>query len=475
MELHAQLLTKSKMFCRDDARIFGAEPNSHVCPVCLGMPGALPVANRLAIEQAIMVGLALNCRIADKAVFARKNYFYPDLPKSYQISMYDQPLCQDGWIEIESTQESERSLARIGVRRVHLEEDTAKSFHAGDCSQVDFNRSGLPLMEIVTEPDIRTPEEARQYLLKLQAILRYLGVSTGDMEKGALRCEPNVSVRRIGTKEFGTKVEVKNLNSFRAVKMALEYEIARQTRVLEAGQQVRQVTMGWAEDRGKTVEQRTKEESDDYRYFPDPDIPPIHISVKWVDELRARLPELADAKRARFLTQYGLPLTEAGVLTADREVAEYFETAVSVGRERGIGPKLISNWVTGELFRLLNAENIEIGELHIVPAQLVDLVALVDQGTITTTSGRAVLEEMFGTGRTAQEIVEQRNLAQISDAVALAQIVKQVVVTNPDQVARYREGKETLLHWFVGQVMKATRGKADPQMVKDLLLEALAE
>ncbi len=290
MEIHAQLLTRSKMFCGCDAEVFGAEPNTHVCPVCLALPGTLPVINRRAVEQTIMVGLALNCQIAETAVFSRKNYFYPDLPKAYQISMYDFPLCQHGWVEIEDPDGPEGTPRRIHIRRVHLEEDTAKSFHAGDHSLVDFNRAGLPLIEIVTEPDIQTPEEARQYLIKLRTILRYLGVSTGDMEKGAMRCEANVSLRPVGSDELGTKVEVKNLNSFRSVKLALDYEIERQARALASNQPIRQVTMGWDERHGRTVEQRIKEEADDYRYFPEPDLPPLCISPTWVDEIRAACP-----------------------------------------------------------------------------------------------------------------------------------------------------------------------------------------
>ncbi len=306
MEVHAQLLTQSKVFCSCDAGVFGTDPNTHVCPVCLGMPGVLPVLNRRAIEQTIMVGLALNCQIAETAVFSRKNYFYPDLPKAYQISMYDFPLCQDGWLEIENQDGPEGATKRIGIRRVHLEEETAKSFHVGDHSLVDFNRAGLPLIEIVTEPDIRAPEEARQYLTKLRTILRYLGVSTGDMEKGAMRCEPNVSIRHTGAEALGTKVEVKNLNSFRSVKQALAYEIERQARTLDSGGEIRQVTMGWDEQRGRTVEQRVKEESDDYRYFPEPDLPPLRIARAWVNEIGTAQPELPDTKRDRFMSEYGL-------------------------------------------------------------------------------------------------------------------------------------------------------------------------
>jgi aspartyl-tRNA(Asn)/glutamyl-tRNA(Gln) amidotransferase subunit B len=469
METHAQLVTQSKMFCSCSANVFGAEPNTHVCPVCLGMPGALPVINRRAIEQTIMVGLALNCHIAETAVFSRKNYFYPDLPKSYQISMYDFPLCQHGWLQIDVPAGAQGAVKRIGIRRVHLEEDTAKSFHAGDHSLVDFNRSGLPLIEIVTEPDIQTPEEARQYLIKLQAVLRSLGVASGDMEKGAMRCEPNISVRPVNTTEFGTKVEIKNLNSFRSVKMALEYEIARQIQVLNAGRQVRQVTMGWDEQRARTVEQRAKEESDDYRYFPDPDLPPLHLLPAWIDEIREALPELPDARRERFVAEYGLSATDSAVLTASYDVAEFFEAAVAEGQRRGIAPQSTSNWITGEIFRLLRAENVEINAMRVTPASLAELIDLVDEGTITVNSAKVVLGEMFATGQPPGEIVQKRGLIQISDRDALIQVIDDILAANSEEVAKFRDGKESLLGWFVGQVMRATRGKANPQMVTTLL------
>jgi len=475
MEVHAQLLTRSKMFCGCDAAVFGAEPNSHVCPVCLGMPGALPVINRKAVAATIMVGLALNCKIAETAVFSRKNYFYPDLPKSYQITMYDFPLCQHGWLDVSGPDELAR---RIRIRRVHLEEDTGKSFHAGDHSLVDFNRSGVPLIEIVTEPDIRTPEEARQYVVKLRTILRTLGVSTGDMEKGAMRCEANVSLRPAGREALGAKVEIKNLNSFRSVKLALDYEIARQTRVLDGGGRVQQVTMGWDERRpkgGQTVEQRLKEESEDYRYFPEPDLPPLRISTTWVQEIRGSLPELPDARQDRFVREYGLSGANAGLLAADIDVAGYFDAAVAAAKEKGVSARTIAHWLSGELFRWLRSENVEIGDLRVGPPALVELLALVEQGTITAGSGRAVLDEMLATGRSAGEIVEARGLAQISEQEALAGVVDKVIAAHPDLAAEYQAGKETLLRWFVGEVMKATRGKANPQVVTGLLQEKLKE
>jgi aspartyl-tRNA(Asn)/glutamyl-tRNA(Gln) amidotransferase subunit B len=469
MEVHAQLQTRSKMFCGCDTNVFGARPNTHTCPVCLGMPGALPVINRHAVEQTIRVGLALGCQIAETAIFSRKNYVYPDLPKSYQISMYDFPLCEHGWLDVDDPDGPEGAATRIRVRRVHLEEDTGKSFHAGDHSLLDFNRSGLPLIEIVTEPDIRSPEEARQFLVKLRMILRYLGASTGDMEKGAMRGEANVSLRRGGADELGTKVEVKNLNSFRAVKLALDYEIARQAKALDSGEQVRQVTMGWDERRGRTVEQRSKEESDDYRYFPEPDLPPLRIARDYVTGIAATLPELPDDRRDRFISGYGLSRADASVLASDRQVADYFEAAVTAGQEEGITPRTTSNWVTGELFRLLNAQDVEIQDAKVTPSALADLIASVEKGTITSGSGRKVLAEMFATGQPAGEIIDEKQLAQISDRDALAEIVEEILAAHPSEVAEYRGGKDTLLQWFVGQVMRATRGKANPQMVRELL------
>ena len=475
MEVHAQLLTQSKVFCGCDAAVFGAEPNTHTCPVCLGMPGVLPVLNRQAVEQAIMVGLALHCSIAETAVFSRKNYFYPDLPKAYQISMYDLPLCLNGFVEIDDPEDPQGPAKRIRIRRVHLEEETAKLFHAGDHSLVDFNRAGLPLLEIVTEPDIRTPEEARQYLIKLRSILRYLGVSTGDMEKGAMRCEPNISLRPVGTEKLGTKVEVKNLNSFRAVRQALEFEIQRQAALLDRGKEVRQVTMGWDERQGRTVEQRVKEESDDYRYFPEPDLPPLHLSPTWVEEIRARQPELPDVLRHRFETEYGLSRSEASLLAEDRETALYLESAVAAAKKKDVTPQLVANWITGDLFRLLKAENLPMEAVRTAPEALVDLIALVHQGAITANTGKAVLTEMFATGQSPTSIIGQKGLAQVSDEDELAHIVDQIVAANPDQVARYRAGKESLLQWFVGQVMRATRGKANPQVVTPLIQDRLSE
>jgi aspartyl-tRNA(Asn)/glutamyl-tRNA(Gln) amidotransferase subunit B len=470
MEVHAQLLTRSKMFCACSAQAFGAEPNTHVCPVCLGLPGALPVANRQAVEQTMLVGLALDCSVAERAVFSRKNYFYPDLPKGYQISMYDFPLCEHGWLEIEVFPGDSK---RIRIRRVHLEEDTAKLSHAGDHSLVDLNRAGLPLLEIVTEPDLRSADEAHEYLVQLRAILRYLGASTADMEKGAMRCEVNVSVRPVGSEALGTKVEIKNLNSFRSVKHALEYEIRRQIEALEAGSEVRQVTMGWDEGRGQTVVQRTKETAEDYRYFPEPDLPPLEISRDWVAALRAQLPELPQSRKARLVVDYGLIPAVADLLVQDRAVADYYEAATRAGANRLVPPLVMTNWIIGDLFRLLKSEEKEIDQIPVRPEGLAELVELVHRDQITARSGKAVLEEMVSTGRPASQIVQERGLVKVSSEVTLAPLVEKILAQHPEEVASYRAGKETLLQWFVGQVMRATRGKADPQVTLALLRERL--
>src|SRR6266487_2623887 len=349
LEIHAQILTDSKMFCGCSADYANAEPNTHVCPVCLGLPGALPVANRHAIERAALTGLALNCRIQSDNLISRKNYFYPDLPSSYQRTQYDDPLCVGGWVEIEA----DGTTKRIGITRVHIEEDTGKSTHlADDSSLVDCTRAGVPLMEIVSEPDIASPEEARRYFQKLRQILIWIGVNTGDMELGALRCDANVSVRPRGQQQYGAKVEIKNMNSFRAVERALAYEIERQIKALDASEKIRQSTRGWDEDAGKTVEQRLKEGSEDYRYFPEPDLPPLQLTDEWIETRRAELPELPDSRKARFMAAYGLNANDADVLTGDRANAEYFEQAVAEAKARGVGAKDVANWITGELFRL---------------------------------------------------------------------------------------------------------------------------
>jgi aspartyl-tRNA(Asn)/glutamyl-tRNA(Gln) amidotransferase subunit B len=471
MEVHAQLLTASKMFCRCSADYWEAPPNSHVCPVCLGMPGVLPVINAHAVEQTVRTGLALNCQIAPFSVFARKNYHYPDLPKGYQISQYELPLCHEGWLTIEG---DDGQPKRIGIRRAHLEEDTGKLVHANGHSLVDLNRAGVPLLEIVTHADMASPEEAYRYLVKLRTILRYLGVNSGDMEKGAMRCEVNLSVRtaqQAARGEYGTKVEVKNLNSFKAVRDSIAYEIDRQVALLQRGGQVEQVTMGWDESRRRTVLQRTKESSEDYRYFPEPDLPPLELSPEWVAQVQAALPELPDAKIARFMDSYGLSARDADVLAAERTVADWFEEAVQAYEG---SPKEVANWVTGQLFAMLKTEDGDITSLPITPADLAALIQLVDQGTVNRNTGKRVLELMVATGQSPAAIVEAEGLAQVSDADSLAAIVHQVLAANPDELRRYREGKTSLQGWFMGQIMRQTRGQANPDLVRQLLEEALS-
>ena len=461
MEVHAQLLTRSKMFCACAADYAAAPPNTRVCPVCLGMPGVLPVINRQAVEFVVMTGLALHCEIASHSRFARKNYNYPDLMKGYQISQYELPLCSNGFLEFEV----EGTVKRVGIERVHLEEDTAKLTHTGDYSLVDVNRAGMPLMEIVSAPDLRTGEEARQYLTQLRTILRYLGVSSGNMEEGSMRCEVNISIRPAGTNLRGTKVEVKNLNSFRAVKQSIECETARQSAILDSGGRVQQVTMGWDDARGCTVLQRVKESSDDYRYFPEPDLPPLQLSRDWVEGIRARLPELPDALKGRFIRDYGLSAYDAGVLAADHGVADFFEAGVAKGGD----PKAISNWVTGELFRLLNAQGIEISQVKIRPEQVAELLGLIEKGTITTTIAKEVFGEMFATGDAPAGIVRRKGLEQISNASALEEAADRVIAENAAAVADYLAGKEQVLKFLVGQLMKVMRGKANPNLATDIL------
>ena len=470
LEVHAQLLTKSKMFCACGADYADEPANTRVCPVCLGLPGALPVINRRAVEYTIMTGLALNCDIAEFTRFDRKNYFYPDLMKGYQISQYDLPLCRNGWLEIEVGDE----VRRIGVRRVHLEEDTARLLHrvdpAGNAySLVDVNRAGVPLIEIVSEPDIHTAEEARQYLVKLRSILQYLGVCTGSMEEGSFRCDANVSVRPVGSTEFGTKVEVKNMNSFRAVFRALEYEIKRQSEALRQGERIIQETRGWVEDRGVTVGQRSKEFAHDYRYFPEPDLPPLQPSASWVEEIRARLPELPDAKEERFITQYGLTPYDARNLVVSKATADYFEAAVA----RYPNAKTVANWMLGELFRLLNATNTEITQTRLRPEGLAEMLQLIDEGVISQRLAKQVFEEMFRTGKSARAIVTEQGLTQISDVAELEAKVEEALAANPKSVADYRSGKKQALGFLVGQVMKLTRGKANPSVVNQLLVQKL--
>jgi aspartyl-tRNA(Asn)/glutamyl-tRNA(Gln) amidotransferase subunit B len=468
LEVHIELNTASKMFCGCRAAPFGAPPNAYVCPVCLGLPGALPVINAEAVRCTVLTGLALGCDIQPHSVFARKNYFYPDLPKGYQISQYELPLCRGGRLDIDVGD----ATRTVGITRVHLEEDTGKLTHTGEHSLVDLNRAGIPLMEIVSEPDMRSADEAYAYVTRLQQIVRYLGVSSGDMEKGAMRCEVNLSLRPAGSSAFGTKVEVKNLNSFRSVRNAIAFEIERQTRLLDSGRPVMQVTMGWDETAGVTREQRSKEEAHDYRYFPEPDLPPLRLDTAWIEAVRRDLPELPGVRRDRFVMDYALSRYDAGVLVEDRAVADYFEAVVAAAGRRA-SAKVIANWLTGEFFRLLKETGVAIGDSPIRPEDLADLLALTCADKINQSAAKQVLSLMWQTDRAPAAIVEELGLEQVSDHDQLAAVVGRVINDNPDAVASFRAGKETAIRFLMGQVMKASRGKANPQLVEQLLRAAL--
>ncbi|HOU16014.1 MAG TPA: Asp-tRNA(Asn)/Glu-tRNA(Gln) amidotransferase subunit GatB [Anaerolineae bacterium] len=473
MEIHAEMHTHSKMFCGcavTDTAV--AELNTLVCPVCTGLPGAMPVVNREAVEQAMMVGLALNCQINAFTNFARKNYFYPDLPKGYQISQYDFPIATDGWVDVV---DENGAAHHIRVRRAHMEEDTAKLFHiyepgGGDYTLIDFNRCGVPLLEIVSEPDMHSVEAVQAYATKIREILRYLGVNSGDMEKGVLRFEANVSVRPRGSETLGTRTEIKNLNSFRALTLATAYEIERQIGVIEAGGEVVQETLGWDALRNVTFSQRSKEQAHDYRYFPEPDLPPLSIARPWVDEVAAALPELPDAKHARFVADYGLTAQDARILVGERAVAGYFERAIRAYRG---APSSVAKWLIGELFYLMNRDNVAIDIIRVQPEALARLIGLVDAGTLNPNSAKAVLGEMFATGNPPEAIVEAKGLAQIADDERLAAVVAQVLADNAAQVAAYRAGKDSVFQWLMGQVMRATRGRAAPDVTRRLLSHAL--
>lgn len=472
LEVHVELHTKTKIFCGCSTS-FGAPPNTHTCPICLGHPGVLPVLNRQAVEYAMKAAMALNCTIATHAKFDRKNYFYPDLPKAYQVSQGKFPFCVNGAVEFEL----DGRVRRVGIARVHLEEEAGKSVHSGDnilgseFSLLDYNRSGVPLIEIVTKPDLRSPEEARVFLETVRSILRYTGVSDCKMEEGSLRCDANISLRPKGATTFGTKTEVKNMNSFKAVQRALEYEVIRQRELLEAGEPVIQETRHWNDAQGRTVSMRSKEEAADYRYFPDPDLVPVVLDAAWIESLRREIPELPLAKQRRFVAQYGLPEYDASVLTAERPLADFYEAVVAEFPE----PKIVSNWVMGELLRLLNESGREASEIPVAPAALAELLSLVKKGTISGSIGKEVFEEMFKTGKGAAEIVKERGLEQISDAGALQEVIAAVLDENPGPVQQYLDGKETVIQFLVGQVMKKTRGKANAGLAKEMLQAALAE
>ena len=474
LEVHSQLLTKTKLFCSCRNR-FGDEPNTNVCPVCLGLPGALPVLSREAVTLAMRAALATHCTVQETSIFARKNYFYPDLPKGYQISQYERPLATEGYIEIPSG----GAFRRVRVQRIHMEEDAGKLLHEGfswssEKSGVDFNRSGIPLIEIVSHPDLRSAEEAHDYLSALKAVLLYAGVSDVNMEEGSLRCDANVSIRPRGREALGTRTEIKNLNSFRNVARAIDHEIARQAAILAAGGTVVQETRLWNADRGETASMRSKEEAHDYRYFPEPDLPPLAVTPAWIAEVQAALPELPAARRLRFVSAYGLPGYDAGVLTLSRDVAEYFET---VARESG-NAKAASNWVMTEVLRKLKGSGDDgeslLARCPVKPESLAEMIRLIDSGAISGKIAKDLFERMWTSGEAPRTIVEREGLRQVSDEGAIQAAVDEVIAAHPEQVATYRHGKASALGWFVGQVMRKTGGKANPQLVNELLKKALA-
>jgi len=469
LEVHAQLLTKSKIFCGCSTS-FGEEPNTLTCPVCTGQPGSLPVLNRKAVEYAIKLGLATNCRIASYSLFARKNYFYPDLPKGYQISMYEYPLAENGYIEITSNGE----IKRIRIIRIHMEEDAGKLKHGETpekepYSYVDFNRTGVPLLEIVSGPDIRSPQEAGEYLRKLRSILQYLEISSGNMEEGSFRCDANISVRPKGQKEFGTRTELKNMNSFKHVEKALEYEIKRQISILEDGQEVIQETRLWDPNQGITISMRGKEEAHDYRYFPDPDLVPLRIDEKWIEEIRKTLPELPDEKKSRFIKIYGIPEYDAEILTSTKAMANYFEECVSLFPEA----KIVSNWMMGDFLRMLKRDEREIDQCPVTPKHLAGMLKMIKNGTISGKIAKDVFEEMYRTGDMPEKIVKEKGWVQILDIDEIESVIHMVLEENPRQVDEYKKGKEKIFGFLVGEVMKKTKGKANPQLVNEILKKKL--
>jgi len=471
LEVHAQLLTKSKIFCGCSTS-FGEKPNTLTCPVCTGQPGSLPVLNRKAVEFATKLGLATSCRIAPYSLFARKNYFYPDLPKGYQISMYEFPLAVDGFVEIVDQGQKKR----IQIIRIHMEEDAGKLKHGETpetalFSFVDFNRTGIPLVEVVSGPDIQSPPEAGDYLRKLRAILQYLEISTGNMEEGSFRCDANVSVRPKGQKKFGTRTELKNMNSFRHVERALEYEIKRQIAVLNEGEQVVQETRLWDTNQGITISMRGKEEAHDYRYFPDPDLVPLRIDETWIEEIRRSLPELPDEKKERFVREYGIPEYDAEILTSTKAMASYYEECV----RRFPEPKTVSNWMMGDLLRELKRDEKEINQSLLTPSHLAEMLSMIKEGMISGKIAKDVFEEMYRTGDRPGKIVEDKGWVQIMDEAEIAKAIERVMKAHPKQVEDYQQGKEKIFGFFVGEVMKQTKGKANPKLVNELLREKLKE
>ena len=466
LEVHVQLTTDTKIFCHCATR-FGNQPNSQTCPVCLGLPGALPVLNKKVVDYAILTGLATHCAIAPRSLFARKNYFYPDLPKGYQISQFELPICEHGRLEID-TQEGERKT--IGITRIHMEEDAGKLLHdSGTGSRVDLNRACTPLMEIVSEPDMRSSDEAIAYLKKLHQIVVYLGVCDGNLEEGSFRCDANVSLRPRDQKEFGTRAELKNINSFRFIKQAIDYEVERQAEILDDGGRVTQETRLFDTATGTTRSMRGKEEAHDYRYFPDPDLVPLLVSEDWIEEIRNSLPELPEAKIDRFVTEYGIPRYDAEVLAAERATADYYDALV---REQGNG-KLCSNWVMGEVQRALNESGLPVAECPVAPQQLAGLLKRIEDNTISGKIAKQVFDGMWQSGRDADTIIEQQGLRQVSDLGTIEPIIDQILAANPEQVAEFRAGKEKLLGFFVGQAMKLTKGKADPAALNEVLVRRL--
>jgi aspartyl-tRNA(Asn)/glutamyl-tRNA(Gln) amidotransferase subunit B len=468
LEIHAQLKTESKIFCGCSTK-FGGSPNTHTCPVCLGMPGVLPVLNRKVVEYTLRMALATHCSIAPLGQFARKNYFYPDLPKGYQISQYELPLARDGWVEIETS----NGLKRIRINRIHMEEDAGKLVHDEyqPVSYVDFNRTGVPLIEIVSEPDITSSEEAATYLKNLREILRYLEICDGNMEEGSLRCDANISLRPAGTSGLGTKTELKNMNSFKNVQKALEFEMRRQKIILERGEPVVQESRLWDAGRNVTLNMRSKEEAHDYRYFPDPDLVPVVVSGDWIEEVRNSLPELPEAKRERFIRDYALPSYDAQVLTSSKSLAAYFEAALKEFTQ----PKALSNWIMSELLRELNRDDREIEGCPVSPGNLAELLNLLDSGVISGKIAKGVFEKMYANGKSARQIVEDEGLVQVSDESEIESAIDQALSENPKEVELFRAGKDKLLGFFVGQVMRKTKGKANPQLVNEILRKKLAE
>jgi aspartyl-tRNA(Asn)/glutamyl-tRNA(Gln) amidotransferase subunit B len=474
LEIHVELLTESKMFCSCSARSFGMEPNTFTCPVCLGFPGSLPVINKKAVEYTMRIALALNCEIPEFTQFHRKNYFYPDMPKNYQISQYDYPIGVNGYLEIDMGDYKKK----VGIERVHLEEDTGKLIHIGgsgrisgaDYSLVDFNRAGIPLVEIVTKPDISTPEEAKEFMRTLRNILLHLEVSDCNMEEGSLRCDANISLRKRGEKELGTKTEIKNLNSFRALQRGLQYEIERQARLIESGEEIVQETRHFDAQKNITTVLRTKEEAHDYRYFPDPDLVPLSIDRAWVEEVESSLPELPTKRKERFMEVYGLSSAEAKLLTSSKALGDFFEECYKLFPQA----KKIANWILSDLTGLLNEAGLEIDECAVTPKHLAELLKLVEKKVVSTKLAKMILSEMFETGKLPQVIVEEKGLTQIADRESLLKFVEQAILENPQAVEDFKKGKKQAIGFLVGQVMKLTRGKANPQMVTQILTEKLS-